>query len=148
MKFQIDPVHVRKDDKVDFHVEALERNGHDFLRTASFYVQAVDTSKGWLSVLQQIVEDAPDCCQDFAVTHARWEKEGTPHQRRMSEWVEHCPHHLGVGFPAYHVGYGPQPVLSPVSKAEHKYHEGERLFECTYCGCVFPEARGIEVDRR
>jgi hypothetical protein len=138
MKFTIEPVHTRKDDKVDFHVEALEGNGHDFLRTASFYVQGVDTSGGWLSILQQIVEDAPDCCQDFAVTHARWEKEGTPHQRRMSEWIEHCPHHLGIGFPAYHVA----------TKCRTHPPGEERMFECTYCGCVFPESRGIEVDRR
>jgi hypothetical protein len=134
MKFAIEPVHTRKDERVDFHVEALV--GKD--RVASFYVQAVDESKGWMAVLQQIVEQAPNCCQDFAVTHARWAKEGTPYSRRMSEWIEHCPHHLGIGFPAYHVA-----TLCRTHPATE-----EAMFECTYCGCVFPESRGIEVDRR
>jgi hypothetical protein len=137
MKFAIEPVHVRKDGKTDLHVEAYEGKD-ETSRVASFYVQAVDESKGWMAVLQQIVEQAPNCCQDFAVTHARWAKEGTPYRRRMSEWVEHCPHHLGIGFPAYHVA---------TLCRTHTSGE-ERMFECTYCGCVFPESRGIEVDRR
>lgn len=138
MKFAIDPVHVRKDGKVDFHVEASEGNGHDQIRVASFYVQAVEASDGWLAILQKIAEKAPDQCQDFAVTHARWEKVGLPYSRRMSEWVEHCPHHIGVGFPAYHVA----------TLCRTHPHGEERMFECTYCGCVFPESKGIEVDRR
>jgi len=78
VKFAIEPVHVRVDNKVDFHVEAYESKGEKS-RIASFYVQAVEPSTGWLGVLQQIVEQAPNCCQDFAVTHARWEKEGLPY---------------------------------------------------------------------
>jgi hypothetical protein len=118
----------------DFRVQAYV--GEE--RVAAFYAQRVDTERGWLAVLQQIVEQAPNCCQDFVVTHARWAKEGMPYSRRMSEWVEHCPHHLGIGFPAYHVA-----TLCRTHTTDE-----ERMFECTYCGCVFPESRGIEVDRR
>ncbi len=139
MRFEITPVHVRANGAVDFHVEVREGSGVDIASCkASFYVQDVDESKGWFSVLQQIVEDAPDCCQDFAITHRRWAIEGTPYKRRISEWVEYCPHHLGIGFPAYHIGY----------KDEDNPKKKERLFECTYCGCIFPESRGIEVDSR
>jgi len=139
MKFTIEPVHTRKDGRVDFHVEVREGKGVDIASCkASFFVQGVDTVEGWLSVLKRIVEDAPDCCQDFGVTHYRWGVEGTPYQRRMSEWIEHCPHHLGIGFPAYHVA----------TRCRTHTNEEERMFECTYCGCVFPESRGIEVDRR
>jgi hypothetical protein len=137
MKFAIEPEHVRKDGKVDFHVEAYEGKDEES-RIASFYAQAVDPSGGWLAVLQQIVEKAPNCCQDFAVTHQRWAKEGLPYSRRMSEWVSHCPHHIGIGFPAYHVA-----TLCRTHPASE-----EAMFECTYCGCVFPESKGIEVDRR
>lgn len=112
----------------DYRVEVQERGK----KIAAFYAQRVDPSKGYLSLLQQIAEDAPNCCNDFAVTHARWEKEGTPYKRRMSEWKAYCPHHLGVGFPAYHI----------------ETVEGERIFECTYCGCTFPQSRGQECDDR
>jgi len=115
---------------VDFRVEAWDKKQ----RIAAFYVRRVDTSKGYLNVLQQIAEQAPKCCNDFTVTHTRWNNEGTPYQRRISEWIEHCPHHIGIGFPAYHV--------SGTKK------DDDRMFECTYCGCVFPESQGIEVDSR
>lgn len=112
----------------DYRVEVKQRD----TRIAAFYAQRVDPSKGYLSLLQQIAAAAPNSCNDFAVTHARWHREGSPHNRRMSEWKAYCPHHLGVGFPAYHVAYDGE----------------ERVFECTYCGCTFPESRGQECDDR
>lgn len=71
-------------------------------------------------------------CKDFDETHQRWEKEGTPYQRRMTERVKYCPHHFGIAFPGYHIA---------------TYADGDH-FECTYCGCDFTEAQSAEPDKR
>jgi hypothetical protein len=124
---------------VDYRVEAVEGGK----TVAAFYVQRVDPTAGVLAVLRRIADHGPDCCNDFTVTHTRWANVGTPYKRRISEWVEHCPHHIGIGFPAYHIGYGSNLFHLAVDADKE-----ERYFECTYCGCVFPESKGIEVDRR
>jgi hypothetical protein len=133
MKFEIEAVRERAPESVDYYVQAFD--GPE--KVAAFYAVRVDSRKGWLSVLQQITADAPDRCHDFDVTHARWAKDGTPYMRRCSEWKGYCPHHIGIGFTGYHVGY-----------LNEGTPEQERIFECTYCGCRFPESSGIEVDRR
>lgn len=71
-------------------------------------------------------------CEDFAVTHARWEKDGAPYTRRMTEQVRYCPHHFGIAFPGYHIS-----TTDDVAE-----------FECTYCGCTFNELQAAEADKR
>jgi hypothetical protein len=121
----------------DFKVEVEEKNYADDSKekVAAFYVTHRKADLPWLQLLAEIVEKAPHCCNDFDVTHRRWEKEGTPYSRRMSEWKAYCSQH-SVGFAGYHIGY--------------TMYEGkkERLFECSYCGCTFPESRGMECDER
>lgn len=58
----------------------------------------------------------------------------TAYSRRLTEAIAFCPNHVGVGFPAYHIGYTGQ--------------EGarERLFECSICFHEFPESKAKECD--
>lgn len=60
----------------------------------------------------------------------------TAYARRLTETVAYCPNHVGVGFPAYHIGYIKQDG------------ERERLFECSFCCHEFPESKGKECDPR
>jgi hypothetical protein len=121
----------------DFRIEVDEKNyaNDKEERVAAFHVTNRKGDLSWLPLLAEIVEKAPDCCQDFDVTHRRWAKEGRPYERRMSEWKAYCSQH-SIGFPGYHIGY-----------TEYKGKK-ERLFECSYCGCTFPESRGMECDER
>jgi hypothetical protein len=121
----------------DFRVEVAEKNYANDAVTmpAAFYVTGREADMPWLPLLKEIVKKAPDCCNDFDITHRRWAKEGRPHDRRMSEWTAYCSHH-SIGFPGYHIGY-----------TRHKGKK-ERLFECSYCGCTFPYSRGMECDER
>jgi hypothetical protein len=116
---------------VDYRIEVTE-NGE---MTSAVYFQHADRKWDWPTLLKKVLEKLPNLCNDFDVTHRRWKKDGTPHTRRMTEWTAYCSHH-SVGFPGYHIGY---------TKYKGKK---ERLFECSYCGCTFPESRGMECDRR
>lgn len=56
--------------------------------------------------------------------------------RRITEFVAYCPMHIGIGFPAYHIGY------------EMENGQQERLFECLLCHHRFTEPHGVECDPR
>jgi hypothetical protein len=60
-----------------------------------------------------------------------WNKK-IAHQRRMSESVVYCSRHIGVAFPAYHIG--------------RDYHG--RIFECSTCGHQFYEEQAADTDPR
>jgi hypothetical protein len=56
--------------------------------------------------------------------------------RRMTEFVAYCPLHIGIGMPAYHVGY------------QEENGKRERLFECYFCHHEFTEPHGMDCDLR
>ena len=56
----------------------------------------------------------------------------TAYERRRSEMEACCPFHYGVTFTSYHIDT----------------INGERIYECYYCGKTFPESKGVEADPR